>query len=208
MSSHKKNTTDMLADKKNVLDVYVAEWGMHVPAQQSYQERQSQIISLAITEVFVLVGFVGAVSEFAELNDAVTAALNCVLIPCVFMLMGGLWIDCVFRMMSLATYLYRIEQKVGEILKLNEDEIIGYEHHISRSNIGVAFVFRPNHWYYYICLFFFIFCPWATIAFHCFVLNKVWFDWCYITFGIYALFMLFMFFYCARIYQIKSKMQH
>ena len=168
MSSKGKNTTEILAGKKNILDVYVAEWTMHVPAQQSYQERQSQILSLAVTEVFVLLGFVGAVAEFAARKDTVIAALNCVLIPCVFMLTGGLWIDCVFRMMSLATYLYHIENKVSGILGLERNEIIGYEHHISRSNDGVAFVFRPNHWYYYICLFF----------------------------------------YCARIYQIKRDMQH
>jgi len=203
-----KNTSEIVADRKNILDVYLAEWAMLLPEQQASVDKQGTILSLAITEVFVLVGFVGAVTNFETINDLFLASLNCVLIPCVFMLTGGLWIDAVFRQMSLATYLHEIECKVNEILSLSGENVIGREHYIGRMNKGIPFVFRANHWYHYVCLFFFIFCPWATIVFHYFIFSKPWYNWCYITFVIYILFLGFFVSYCARIYQIKSVINH
>ena len=208
MSQKGKNTSEIVTNQKNVLEVYLAEWAMLLPEQQASVDKQGNILSLAITEVFVLLGFVGAVTNFDALNEFYLASLNCVLIPCVFMLTGGLWMDAVYRQMSLASYLHDIETKVNAILMLSGENLIGREHYIGKKNKGVPFVLRANHWYHYVCLFFFIFCPWATIVFHCFIFNKPWFDWCYITFGIYSLFIVFFVSYCARIYQIKSVMNH
>ncbi len=124
-----------------------------------------------------------------------------VIIPCVCMFTGAIWLDCAYRQQRLCAYMYRVEDRVNRMLEVKEscDTSCLFWEHFAAEDSKTKKIFKTNMLYYFFCLALYIFFPVLCFVFDRFVMKTKMENWGYIIIGIYALYLVFCLMYIGRI---------
>ncbi len=169
--------------------------------------RQFSVISLTITALSVLFGFVVTTFSHENRSPALLPCIFCVLIPSVAMFTGAIWLDTVYRQKKLTGYLCLAEIRINRILRCpvgsSEASAITWECY-EADDQGKGLLGKPNRWYYYYCLAFYIVFPWVSALFDIFVMGDPIYIWCIISLAIYLGYISFVIAYCKKILRIEA----
>lgn len=148
--------------------------------------RQFLIISLTITILGTLFGFSVEKTTNVEL-------IFLLIIPCVSIFSGILWLDCIYRQVKMGTYISLIENKINKLFSYDNKNALNWEHYAD-AEANTSFIKKINHWGYYFGLAFYLLMPAVSFVYSICVIKKWhWMGW--ISVLMYICFVFFMFGY-------------
>lgn len=152
--------------KKNRMNVKVsimlAEYNCVKAEIKTFFEIEFKILGIWITFMGVLIGFVlsqysniigsNPSSHVYEFSSFIITTLLLVIIPGVCDLFGLLWLDFTTRIIKQANYLYKIENKMNDLVSDNKEQLLYFEHYIIKDSTKRGRGYLSNYYYYYFLL--------------------------------------------------------
>lgn len=203
---------ETLAERtKMTIQASISDYSIMRAEQNTMLSRQTTVLCLTITIAGVLFGIgynllsgEGLSGTAINKYPLLQFCLFSVIIPCIFMFLGAIWIDCAYRQQRLCAYLYSVEERVNNLLLDTADinKAALYWEHFASLDSKKRKHFRPNQLYYYFCLALYIFFPILSFLFNIIVLQVGIEKWFLIIIFVYVLYLVFIFSYVIAILQI------
>ncbi|MBE6733064.1 MAG: hypothetical protein E7561_03615 [Ruminococcaceae bacterium] len=199
-------SNDEYANEKFFVETSITEYKELRTELREVMSRQSSVLLSTITQ-FVALGSLGtavlSVSEEIIKNSKLwVGGLFYFVIPCLTILLGIIWMDLAYRQVSIASYIYLIEEQIIDIIH-NEDsdylnrKVLYWEHFIDKKNKINPFT-NINMWSYICSVIVYIVLPVALVLITCFNDLCTWNNWYYITVAFFSIFIFFIIWYCIK----------